>query len=725
MPEAPLRVAIVGSGPAGFYTAEHLLRQERPVTVDLFDRLPTPFGLVRGGVAPDHPKIKSVTRIYDKVATHSGFRFFGNVTAGRDVTADDLARHYHAVVWAIGAEADRRLEIPGENLPGSHTATEFVGWYNGHPDFRDRRFDLSQESAAVIGVGNVAMDVTRILASDPEELTGTDIAAHALAALRESRVRTIYLLGRRGPAQAAFTNPELKEFGELAQADVVVRPADLDLDPATRAGLEATPDREAEKNLKTLRGFVERGLLGRARRIELRFCTSPVRLEGEERVERIVLGSEPPRSRPAGNPGGADRRGGIGPGGAGFPLGRVPGAPDGRVCRSTNRVRVIPNDRGRVLTGPGGAVVPGRYVAGWIKRGPSGVIGTNKPDAAETAERLLEDAAQGPLPVPAEPGPGGPAPAPSLPRHRPGKLAGLAGARCPRGGSRLVAQRPSGKDHRDRRDARHHSGGEATAMKIYTRTGDEGETGLFGGGRVSKAHPRVAAYGDVDELNAALGVGAGERPGLCIRRAARAGAARSLCDRWLSGHPRSGQGGGRAGQGGTAGDTGGRLRARHGRGGRGTAPSQGVRPARRHPAGGCAAPRQHHLPASGAERGAPGERRRGSTAVRDLSQPPLRSSLHPRPPGQSPVRRGRQHLVAVPDIRVPHALGAYDVTVRAGALDDLADRVRTLWPDRTVALITDETVRALLSDRLAGGPWTLVLSVPPVRRRKAGRGGRR
>ena len=401
MAEAPLRVAIVGSGPAGFYTAEHLLRQERPTTVDLFDRLPTPFGLVRGGVAPDHPKIKSVTRIYDKVAANPAFRFFGNVTAGRDVTADDFARHYHAVVWAVGAESDRRLDIPGEDLAGSHTATEFVAWYNGHPDFRDRRFDLSQESAAVVGVGNVAMDVTRILASDPEELARTDITAHALAALRDSRVRTINLLGRRGPAQAAFTNPELKELGELALADVVVRPADLVIDPATRAALDATPDREAEKNLRTLQGFVERGLLGRPRRIELRFCTSPLRLEGTRRVERMILG--------------ANRLEAGARGVQAVPTGAEESVPVGLVFRSVGyralpvagvpfdeSRAVIPNDRGRVLTAPGGSTVPGCYVAGWIKRGPSGVIGTNKPDAAETVERLLEDANLGALPAPAD-----------------------------------------------------------------------------------------------------------------------------------------------------------------------------------------------------------------------------------------------------------------------------------------------------------------------------------
>jgi ferredoxin--NADP+ reductase len=400
--DAPLRVAIVGSGPAGFYTAEHLLRQERPLSVDLFDCLPTPFGLVRGGVAPDHPKIKSVTRVYDKVAANPAFRFFGNVRAGRDLSAEDFGRHYHAVVWAVGAEADRRLDIPGEDLAGSHTATEFVAWYNGHPDFRDRRFDLGQESAAVVGVGNVAMDVTRILASDPEELARTDITGYALAALRESRVRTIYLLGRRGPAQAAFTNPELKELGELALADVVVRPADLVLDPATRASLEATPDREAEKNLKTLQGFVERGLLGRPRRIELRFCTSPLRLEGEGRVERMVLG--------------ANRLEAGARGVQAVPTGDEESVPVGLVFRSVgyralplpgvpfdSGRAVIPNERGRVLAAPGGAVVPGSYVAGWIKRGPSGVIGTNKPDAAETAERLLEDAAEGRLPAPPEP----------------------------------------------------------------------------------------------------------------------------------------------------------------------------------------------------------------------------------------------------------------------------------------------------------------------------------
>jgi ferredoxin--NADP+ reductase len=400
----PLRIAIVGAGPAGFYAADHLLKQNRSVSVDLFDRLPTPFGLVRGGVAPDHPKIKSVTRIYDKVATHPAFRFFGNVTAGKDLSPAELARHYHAVVWSVGAEADRALDIPGEDLPGSHTATEFVGWYNGHPDYQDRRFDLSQEAAAVVGVGNVAMDVTRILASDPEELAATDITASALAALRASRVRTIYLLGRRGPAQAAFTNPELKEFGELAEADVIVRREDLELDPATRASLEATPDREAEKNLKTLQALAERGVLGRPRRIVLMFRTSPLRIEGAGRVERLVVGSNRLEAGPRGV--------------QAVPTGEEQSLPVGLVFRSVGyralpvpglpfdaRRAVIPNQRGRVLATDAGSAVPGCYVAGWIKRGPSGVIGTNKPDAVETVTCLLEDADLGALPEAAEPSP--------------------------------------------------------------------------------------------------------------------------------------------------------------------------------------------------------------------------------------------------------------------------------------------------------------------------------
>jgi len=221
--ERPLRVAVVGAGPAGFYVAEHLLRRADLVAdVDMFDRLPTPYGLVRAGVAPDHQKIKAVTVAFDKVAAHPRFRFFGGVELGKDLSVTDLRAHYHQIVYTTGAQTDRRMGIPGEDLPGSHPATEFVAWYNGHPDYRDCQFDLTQERVAVVGVGNVAVDVARILCRTPEELAKTDIADYALEALRHSRVREVYLLGRRGAAQAAFTNPEIKELGELEAADIVV-----------------------------------------------------------------------------------------------------------------------------------------------------------------------------------------------------------------------------------------------------------------------------------------------------------------------------------------------------------------------------------------------------------------------------------------------------------------------------------------------------------------------
>src|SRR5215510_12146201 len=227
----PLRVAIIGAGPTGFYATDQLFRQpELVVDVDLYDRVPTPYGLVRAGVAPDHQKIKAVTVAFDKVAAHPRFRFFGGVELGRHLSVDDLRAHYHMIVYSTGAQTDRRMGIPGEDLKNSHAATEFVAWYNGHPDYRDLEFDLSQERAAVVGVGNVAVDVARILCRSPEELATTDIADHALEALRHSRVREVYLLGRRGPAQAAFTTPEIKELGELADADITVPESEAALD---------------------------------------------------------------------------------------------------------------------------------------------------------------------------------------------------------------------------------------------------------------------------------------------------------------------------------------------------------------------------------------------------------------------------------------------------------------------------------------------------------------
>src|SRR5690606_33984173 len=231
-PANPLRIAIVGSGPSGFYAAEHLQKQtDLTVEIDMFDRLPPPYGLVRGGVAPDHQKIKSVTKVYDKIATKPNFRFYGNVEFGTDISIDDLQAHYHAVIFAVGAQTDKPLDIPGEDLPGSHAATEFVAWYNAHPDYRDREFDLSVENAVVIGVGNVAMDVVRILARTVDELRETDIADYALEELAHSKVKNIYILGRRGAAQAAFTNPEIKELGEMVDADIIIAPEEVALDP--------------------------------------------------------------------------------------------------------------------------------------------------------------------------------------------------------------------------------------------------------------------------------------------------------------------------------------------------------------------------------------------------------------------------------------------------------------------------------------------------------------
>ncbi|MBK6420712.1 MAG: FAD-dependent oxidoreductase [Gemmatimonadetes bacterium] len=396
-------VAIIGSGPSGFYAAEHLLKQLPGVALDLYDRLPTPFGLVRGGVAPDHQKIKSVTRVYEKIAAHPGFRFFGHVRIGADLSREELLRHYHAVIYACGAQSDRALGVPGEELPGSHAATEFVGWYNGHPDYRDRVFDLAQESVAVIGMGNVAVDVVRVLARTPAELHGTDIAGHALEALTHSQVRHIHMIGRRGPVQGAFTNPELKELGEMADADILVRPEDLALDPGSAAVLARGDDKGLERNIETLRAFAARRPTGKRKVIHLRFQRSPLELQGAGRVQRMVLG----HNRLVSSPGGdikAEATGeretletGLVFRSVGYYGTGIPGvAFDGKRG-------VIPNQQGRVLTADG-ACAPGEYAVGWIKRGPSGVIGTNKPDAVESADLLLEDAAAGRLNPAAEPG---------------------------------------------------------------------------------------------------------------------------------------------------------------------------------------------------------------------------------------------------------------------------------------------------------------------------------
>jgi len=402
-----LRVAIIGSGPAAFYAAEHLLRQTSPpFSVDMIERLPTPYGLVRGGVAPDHQKIKSVIAIYEKIAANPNFRFFGNVEFGRDVTAEDLARHFNAVLFATGAQTDRSLGIPGENLSGSHSATEFVAWYNGHPDFRDRKFDLSVERVAVVGVGNVAIDVARILCLGPEELRTTDMADHAIAALSASRVRDVFLLGRRGPVQAAFTTVEVRELGEMLEAEPVVLADEIAIDPLSAAELE-TARAATKAKVDIVAGFAKLAPAGKPRRIHLRFFVAPVEILGDERghVRAIKLA----RTRLVKNAAGAV---------IAEPTGKHEELEVGLVFRSVGyrgvplpgmpfdeKTGLMPNLKGRVLRAPGGEPLPGNYASGWIKRGPSGVIGNNKADSVETVNALLEDATAGKLPSPAEPDP--------------------------------------------------------------------------------------------------------------------------------------------------------------------------------------------------------------------------------------------------------------------------------------------------------------------------------
>lgn len=405
----PLRVAIIGAGPTGFYTAEHLFKhKEYVVEIDLYDRLPTPFGLVRGGVAPDHQKIKSVTKAYDRVASNPRFRYYGYVEFGSDVSLDDLKKHYHQIVFTVGAQVDRSMGIPGEDLERSHAATEFVAWYNGHPDYRDREFDLSQESVAVVGVGNVAVDVCRILCRSAEELERTDIADYALEALRNSNVKTVYMLGRRGPAQAAFTNPEIKELGEMEVADIQVPEKDAELDEATKTFMEKNPDKGTDRKIEILKQYAAEKRSGKPKTLILRFCVSPVELiAGDDGgvgrvklVENELYLNERGTIRPRATTRFEEIPAGLvfrSVGYYGVPLPGVPFREDWGV---------IPNEKGRVLEHPDepGSLVEGLYCAGWIKRGPSGVIGTNKPDALETVDCMLEDVAEGKFLEPDEPG---------------------------------------------------------------------------------------------------------------------------------------------------------------------------------------------------------------------------------------------------------------------------------------------------------------------------------
>ena len=371
-----LRVAVVGSGPAGFYAAGALLDAERGIEVDMLERLPTPWGLVRLGVAPDHPKLKSVSRAFERIAEKPGFRFFGNVEVGRDVSHADLVSRYDAVLYAFGAQTDRRLGIPGEELPGSWSATEFVAWYNGHPDYQELPFDLDVDRAVVIGNGNVALDVARMLALTPEELAPTDTTDPAIAAIGASTLREIVVVGRRGPAQASWTTQELKEMGELAGADVSVDEADLE-------GAESD-DTQTRRNLDVLREFAGREPTGKPLVVRFLFFRSPVAIHGESKVESIDL----VRNRLEERDGrlvavASDEHETLECGLVFRSVGyRGVGLPDVPFDDERGTIR---NDGGRV------AGADCTYCAGWIKRGPTGIIGTNKKDAAETVACLLED----------------------------------------------------------------------------------------------------------------------------------------------------------------------------------------------------------------------------------------------------------------------------------------------------------------------------------------------
>ncbi len=395
MPTRPARIAVIGAGPAGFYATGHLLDAETAIEVDLFDRLPTPWGLVRAGVAPDHPKIKAVSKVFEKIAAKPGFRMFGNVEIGRDISHAQLMEHYDAVVYSYGAQADRRMGIPGEDLVGSIPATAFVAWYNGHPDFYNLDPNLQVDRAVVIGNGNVAVDVARMLVLAPEELAPTDTGDHAIEQFSKSTISDVVIAGRRGPLQAAYTNPELLELGELQIADVIIDPAEAALDALSQTDF-AEASKPDQRNVETVLEYAQRSRTTKPRTVTLRYLLSPLEIRGDGRVEEIVM----VRNRLERSDDGSIRA---------VATDQTETIPCGLVLRSVGyrglpvegvpfdeKRCVIPHAEGRALDATG-KPVPGVYCTGWIKRGPSGVIGTNKKDAVETAGALLEDLAAGRL----------------------------------------------------------------------------------------------------------------------------------------------------------------------------------------------------------------------------------------------------------------------------------------------------------------------------------------
>ena len=387
------RIAIIGSGPAGFFAADHLFKNtDLNIEIDMYDKLPTPFGLVRSGVAPDHQNIKTVTRVYDKIAANPKFRFYGLIEFGKHVSLDDLKNHYHQVLFATGAQTDRRMNIPGEELNRSHTATEFVGWYNGHPDFTDLDFDLSVKRVAIIGIGNVAVDVARILCRSERELSNTDITDYALEKLRNSNVKEIYMIGRRGPAQAAFTNPEIKELGNLEIADTITLKKEVELDELTSRNLLDNPNRSIEKKVEMLKEFSNISK-SKQKSLTIRFLLSPAELLSDDNGN--VKGLKLIKNKLIESDDGSIRAKATDEfevldvdmvfrsiGYYGIPL---PGIP------FNENWGIIPNKQGRITDLKGKKTLTGLYATGWIKRGPTGVIGTNKKDSSETVSLMIDD----------------------------------------------------------------------------------------------------------------------------------------------------------------------------------------------------------------------------------------------------------------------------------------------------------------------------------------------
>ena len=391
--QRPLSVAIIGSGPSGFYAAEALFKQEELcVELDMFERLPTPYGLVRAGVAPDHQQIKSVSRIFENIALLPQFRFWGNVHFGNDIRKAEVLEHFDAVIYAVGSQTDRSMAIPGEELLGSHSATEFVGWYNGHPDYAHLEFDFSTPSVAVIGVGNVAVDIARILARTPDELTKTDIARHALDQLGESKIREIYLIARRGPMQSAFTSAGTKSLHELTGAVAVVDPSELRLEAVSQQILEQTKDRRIIQNMDFLNRISKNQATEKSRCIRFLFRRSPMEIYGQDGivkglkiVKNELFEDEYGALKARATDVSEDIKAGLVFRSIGYVTEPIPD-----VSFDPKR-GLIANEKGRVVDFQSRTTCPREYVVGWAKRGPTGIIGTNKPDAIETVQLLFED----------------------------------------------------------------------------------------------------------------------------------------------------------------------------------------------------------------------------------------------------------------------------------------------------------------------------------------------